>query len=220
MKGTPLTESIFDYLVENFAQDEKALLESFAARAKAAGVPMIMISEEQAKYVGFFLKAIKAKRVLDVGTLFGYSAAIMSRAMGPDSEVVSLEFEQMHADVAKENLRSAGIENVKIVQGAALDHMKTLESNSFDFILIDADKINYVNYLNEALRLVKSGGVIAGDNALAWGKITDLSLPPSDEDYESVTAVRKFNSAFAQNSSIFGIIVPVGDGLAMGVVNK
>ena len=98
--------------------------------------------------------------------------------------------------------------------------MKTLESNSFDFILIDADKVNYVNYLNEALRLVKPGGVIAGDNALAWGKITDLDLPETDEDYESVTAVRRFNTAFGQNSSIFGIIVPVGDGLAMGVVNK
>jgi caffeoyl-CoA O-methyltransferase len=220
MKGTPVTESTFEYIVDLFAQNERELLEQFAARAEAAGVPMIMISEEQAKYVGFFLKAIKAKRALDVGTLFGYSAAIMSRAMGEDSEVVSLEFEQLHAEVAAVNLQSAGIKNVRIMQGAALDNMKQLESNSFDFILIDADKINYVNYLNEALRLVKPGGVIAGDNALAWGKITELDLPPTDADYESVTAVRKFNQQFASNSDIFGIIVPVGDGLAMGVVRK
>lgn len=220
MKGTPLTEPIYDYIVDLFAKDEAALLHNFMRRAEAAGIPMISISEEQAKYVGFFLRAIKARRVLDVGTLFGFSAAIMSRAVGEGGEVISLEFEPMHAGVARQNLAADGISNVTILEGPALDHMKKLESDSFDFILIDADKLNYINYLREGLRLIRPGGVIAGDNAMAFGKLMDKGLGANDPDFESVNAVRRFNAEFASESSIFGIIVPVGDGMAMGVVSK
>lgn len=220
MKGTPLTEETFDYIVRNFAQNEAQLLERMQKRAVQAGIPMIMISEEQAKFVGFFLRSIKAKRVLDVGTLFGYSAAIMSQAVGEDGEVVTLEFEPLHANVAQENFADLGLKNVTLKQGAALDHMKSMDSNSFDFIMIDADKINYLNYFSEALRLIKPGGVIAGDNSLAWGKVTNTAIESSDPDYVSVTSIQKFNAAFAAERSLFSIIVPVGDGLAMGVVTK
>ncbi|HET6511831.1 MAG TPA: O-methyltransferase [Candidatus Kapabacteria bacterium] len=220
MKGTPLTEPVYNYIVDLFAKEEVTLLKQFSERAEAAGIPMISISEEQAKFVGFFVKAIRAKRVLDVGTLFGFSAAIMSKAMGEGGEVVSLEFEPMHASVARENLASAGISYVTIHEGPALDHMKRFEDNSFDFILIDADKINYINYLKEGLRLIKPGGVIAGDNAMAFGRLMDMDLPEGDPDFESVNAVRRFNAEFAAESSIFGVIIAVGDGMAMGVVNK
>lgn len=220
MKGTPLTEPVYNYIVDLFAKDEVALLKQFSERAEQAGIPMISISEEQAKFLGFFVKAIKAKRVLDVGTLFGYSAAIMAQAMGDGGEVVSLEFEPMHARVARENLASVGISNVTIHEGPALDHMKRFESDSFDFILIDADKVNYINYLKEGLRLIKAGGVIAGDNAMAFGRLMDNDIQKDDADYESVTAVRRFNAEFAAESSIFGVIVAVGDGMAMGVVHK
>lgn len=217
MKGTPLTDQIYEYIVANFATDERALLARMRARAEEAGIPMIMISEEQAKFVAFFVKAIGAKRVLDIGTLFGYSAAIMARAM-PDGKVTSLEFSEKHAEVARENLRAEGIANVEVIQGAAVDTLKKLPDASFDFALIDADKVNYVNYLNECLRLVRKGGVIAGDNALAWGKIADETLEESDEDYTSVTSVRKFNAAMATESRLFTAVIPIGDGMAMGVV--
>jgi len=220
MKGTPLTEQTYDYIVQLFAQDEKHLLEKMQRRAQEASIPMIMIGVEQAKFVGVFLKAMRAKRALDVGTLFGYSAAIMSRAMGPDSSVISLEFAERHAEVAKENLHELGLSNIDIRTGPALDHMKKLEDNSFDFIMIDADKPNYVEYLKESLRLIRPGGVIAGDNALAWGKIADLELLKSDPDYTSATAMQAFNKVFAAEKAMFSIIVPVGDGLAMGFVEK
>src|SRR5262245_50781443 len=109
MKGTPLTEAMYNYIVENFAFEEEALLELMQANAQASGIPMIMIRPEQAKFVGFFLRAMKAKRVLDIGTLFGYSAAIMAKAVGEDGEVVTLEFEPAHAAVALSNFRHAGL---------------------------------------------------------------------------------------------------------------
>ena len=220
MKGTPLTDETFNYIVELFASEESDLLRTMAKRAAAAGMPMIMISEEQAKFVGVFLKAIKAKSALDVGTLFGYSAAIMARAMGADSNVVSLEFEPKHAEVARENLKELGLGNVVVHVGPALEEMKKMAADSFDFIMIDADKPNYVNYLAEALRLVRPGGVIAGDNALAWGKIGQSQISASDPDYKSVTSIQAFNRAFASEKAIFGVITPVGDGLALGVVEK
>src|ERR1700687_2955284 len=112
MKGTPLTEQTYNYIIDNFASDETMLLQLMQKRAEESGVPMIMISEEQAKFIGFFLKAIGAKRVLDIGTLFGYSAAIMSKAIGADGEVVTLEFEPAHANVARSNFKHLGLENI------------------------------------------------------------------------------------------------------------
>jgi len=235
MKGTPLTDATYEYIVKLFAMDERALLERMQKRAAEAGMPMIMVGEDQAKFIGFFVKAIGAKRVLDVGTLFGYSAAVMSRAIGLNGEVISLEFSELHARVAKENLAELEIANVTVKTGPALDAMKALPSDYFDFILIDADKPNYVNYLNESLRLIRPGGVIAGDNAMAWGKISmqisDEAAPanpgeyrpwlnPDDPDFGSVRAIQAFNTAFAAEKSLFSIIVPIGDGMAMGVVQK
>ena len=219
MKGTPLTEETFNYIVEHFAADETILSEIMQKRASEAGIPMIMISEEQAKFIGFFLKATRAKRVLDIGTLFGYSAAIMSKAIGPSGEVVTLEFEPLHAKVAHQNFKHLGLENISMLQGPALDHMKKMQEGIFDFIMIDADKINYINYLHEALRLVKDGGVIAGDNAFAFGKLT-AHVPATDPDFISVNAVREFNEVFAATKTMFSCVVPVGDGLLMGYVKK
>jgi caffeoyl-CoA O-methyltransferase len=217
MKGTPLTEATYEYIVTHFAAGERSLLERMSVRATAAGMPMINISEDQAKFIAFFLKAIKAKQALDVGTLFGYSAAIMARAMGTDSEVVSLEFNEKHANVARENIETLHLRNINLKIGPAIETMKLLRRESFDFILIDADKPNYLKYLNEALRLIRPGGVIAGDNAMAFGKLTE-KISKSDPDFANITAIRGFNEAFSNHKSLFGTLIPVGDGMVMGVV--
>lgn len=216
MKGTPLTESTYEYIVQHFASGERTLLERMSVRAKAAEIPMIHIAEDQAKFIAFFLKAIKAKKALDVGTLFGYSAAIMARAMGTDSEVTTLERNEKHANVAQENFNTLRLRNVMIKIGPALEAMKLMRRGTFDFVLIDADKPNYTAYLTEALRLVRPGGVIAGDNAMAFGKLTE-TVAKTDEDYASVTAIRGFNETFANHKSLFGTLIPVGDGMVMGV---
>jgi caffeoyl-CoA O-methyltransferase len=217
MKGTPMNDATYEYIVNLFATGERALLDKMSVRAVAAGLPMIMISEDQAKFIAFFLKAMKAKRALDVGTLFGYSAAIMARAMGTDSEVISLEVNDKHANVAKENIETLHLRNIQIKSGPALEIMKLMRRETFDFILIDADKPNYTQYLNEALRLVRPGGVIAGDNALAFGKLTQ-NIGRTDPDFASVNAIRGFNETFANQKTLFSTLVPVGDGMVMGVV--
>ncbi len=219
MKATPLNEEMYQYIVDLVAQDEIALLEPMKRRADAAGVPEIMISPEQARFVGFFLKAIGAKRVLDIGTLFGYSAAIMSKAVGQSGEVVTLEYSSKHAAVARENFRELGLKNITLHEGAALDALKTMPDNSFDFAMIDADKANYENYLMECLRLVRNGGVIAGDNTMAFGYITD-DIAEDNPDYKSVLAIRSFNKRFVAEPRLFSSFITIGDGMLAGVVTK
>jgi predicted O-methyltransferase YrrM len=220
MKATPLNEATYNYIVDLVASSEESLLAVMKAKADAAGIPEIMISPEQARFIGFFLRAIKAKRVLDIGTLFGYSAAIMSQAVGPDGEVVTLEYESLHAQTARKLFRELNLENISLLQGAALDHMKTMPDNFFDFILIDADKVNYVNYLQESLRLIKNGGIIVGDNAMAFGFVADSAMTADNPDFNNVLAIREFNKKFVSERSMFSAFATIGDGMMMGVVKK
>ncbi|HET9137303.1 MAG TPA: O-methyltransferase [Candidatus Kapabacteria bacterium] len=220
MKATPLTESTYNYIVDLVASSEESLLAVMKSKADAAGIPEIMISPEQARFIGFFLRAIKAKRVLDIGTLFGYSAAIMSEAVGVDGEVVTLEYEALHAQTARKLFRELNLENISLLQGAALDHMKTMPDNFFDFIMIDADKLNYVNYLQESLRLVRNGGIIVGDNAMAFGFVADTAMTADNPDFNNVLAIREFNKKFVGERSMFSAFATIGDGMMMGVVKK
>ncbi len=220
MKATPLNEDIYNYIVELVAKDEEALLAVMKAKSDAAGIPEIMVSPEQARFLGFFLRSIKAKRVLDIGTLFGYSAAIMSQAVGEDGEVVTLEFEPMHAQVARKLFKDLQLENISLLQGPALEHMKTMPDSFFDFIMIDADKANYSNYLTEALRIIRNGGVIAGDNAMAFGFVADKGLNANNPDFNNVLSIREFNKKFMGTPAMFSSFVTIGDGMMMGVVKK
>lgn len=220
MKGTPVTENIYNYIVELVAIEEEELLSRMKVKADELGVPEIMISPEQARFVGFFLRAIKAKRVLDIGTLFGYSAAIMSRAVGSDGEVITLEYSPLHAQAALHNFDSLGLKNISLLKGPALEHMKTMADNSFDFIIIDADKPNYINYLKEGQRLIKNGGIIAGDNAMAFGFIADAAITELHPDYPNIQAIREFNRQFVSEKKMFTSFVTIGDGMLLGVVNK
>ena len=103
MKGTPLTEAAYEYIVQHFATGERALLEKMSVRAVAAGMPMINISDDQARFIAFFLKAMKAKRALDVGTLFGYSAAIMAactrKAMAANTTPAAITSRKTSSDI-------------------------------------------------------------------------------------------------------------------------
>lgn len=219
MKGSPLTPALYQYIVERFAQEERALLRKMARRAEAAGLRPIMISEDQARFLGLLLRAVGARRALDVGTLFGYSAAIMAQAMGPRGRVVSLDMDERAARVATENLRELGLgDRVEIRLGRALDSLKRLRGRSFDFALIDADKAPYVEYYEEGLRLVRRGGWIAADNTLAWGRVAE---PPAAVRSEpDVGAIQRFNDHVSRDRRVEACLLPIGDGLLLAHVKN
>jgi predicted O-methyltransferase YrrM len=220
MKAIALSEPLYEYIVERFAVPERTLLRRMKARADKAGLPPIMISEEQAKFVSLLVRLHgRVKRVLDVGTLFGFSAAVLAQAMGTKGRVVSLEAEPRNAKVARANLEELGLQDrVEVREGLALELMRGMQKESFDLVLVDADKENYSNYLEEAVRLLRDGGIVLVDNAFAFGRVLEAKpIGPSSED---VRAVRSFNDALSKRKDVDAVLVPVGDGLAFGLVRK
>ncbi|KAH9842799.1 S-adenosyl-L-methionine-dependent methyltransferase [Rhodofomes roseus] len=142
------------------------------------GLPEIAVSPAEGKFLHLLVRTIGAKRILEVGTLGGYSSIWMGRALPEGGEIISLELSDHHAQVARENVAKAGLGNVvKIIQGPAADSLKTLQPGDepFDFVFIDADKDNNLTYLLEAKRLTRKGAVIIVDNTVREGAVADLS---------------------------------------------
>lgn len=209
-----MTDAIYEYVVERFAAPERELLKKMAKRARDAELPMIMIAEDQARFLGLLIQVANVKRVLDVGTLFGYSAAIMAHAMGPKGRVVTLELEPRNADVARENFEALGIDKqIAIHVGPAKTSMANLKPGSFDLVLIDADKEGYIDYFEAALNLIRDGGLIAADNALAWGRVAEPATRLRTET--DVLAIQRFNDHVAKRRDVTASMLPLGDGLLL-----
>ena len=214
--STPVTAEHFAYLAERTAREDPFLAELKAAAA-AAGIPPIWISPEQASLMQILLKSAGAKEVVEVGTLAGYSAIAMARALPPRSEggcVRTIELVDAHADFAVEWIaRSDVADRVEVHRGSGADVLAGFEADSADAAFLDADKGGYPNYLRECLRIVRKGGLILVDNAFAFGQLLDGD--PTDRE---VPAVRAFNDLMAATPEVHGIIVPIGDGLWVAVL--
>jgi predicted O-methyltransferase YrrM len=171
------------YLAGLFAGDDPALEGALAASA-AAGLPPIAVSAVQGKLLYLLALCAGARRVLEVGTLGGYSAIWFGRAVGENGRVLSLEIDPEHAAVARKNLTSAGLERVVSVElGPALetlDRLVAANTEPFDLIFIDADKRNNPNYLARGLELSHPGTVIVVDNVVRDGAVTDAKSRDPD----------------------------------------
>ena len=208
---TLVTARHFAYLTERTA-DEGDFLRRLKAEAAAAGIPAIWISPGQASLMQILLRLARARRVVEVGTLAGYSAIAMARALPPDGHVDTIELEDTHADFAEAQIaRSDVAGRVTVHRGAGLDVLPRLRDGQYDAAFLDADKGNYPGYLQHSLRLLRPGGLILVDNAFAFGQLFDER--PTDRE---VAAVRAFNDLMARERRVQAVIVPVGDGLWVG----
>lgn len=149
--------------------------------SQAAGLPPIEVSGQSARLLYLLAKIGDARRVLEIGTLGGFSTICLARGVGAEGSVVSLEYDPRHAEVAARNLARAGLaDRVEIVVGRALDTLPGL-SGEFDLVFIDADKENNAAYVEHAIRLGKPGTVIVVDNAVRSGRIVD----PAEDDHQA-----------------------------------
>ena len=148
-----------------------------ALRANAeAGLPAIDVAPNQGKLLHLLALMLGARRILEIGTLGGYSTIWLARALPAGGNLVTLEANPKHAEVARANVARAGLTHaVDVRVGAALDTLPALEGQRFDFVFIDADKPNYAAYLEWALRLTRPGGAIVIDNAVRQGAIVDAA---------------------------------------------
>jgi len=166
------------FIEDHLIQSAEAQEETLRANA-AAGLPKIDVSAAQGKFLHLLALSIGARRILEIGTLGGYSTVWLARALGPDGRIVTLEFDPRHAEVARANLAREGVSaRVDVRVGAALDLLPKLRDEGFgpvDLAFIDADKENSANYFDWALELSRPGGLIVVDNVIRAGAVADLS---------------------------------------------
>jgi predicted O-methyltransferase YrrM len=211
-KSSDVTAEHFRYLTER-TRPEDEFLRSLKAAALEQGIPAIWISPEQASFMQILLRLIRATEVIEVGTLAGYSAISMARALPRDGRVRTIELEPKHADFAEQWVAQSDVAGrVEVHRGKGRDVLATFDASSADAAFVDADKSNYAAYLDECLRIVRPGGLIMVDNAFAFGYLLD----PTSTD-PNVAAVRAFNDYMARKPGLQGIIVPIGDGLWVAV---
>ena len=202
----------FRYIAERTVRED-AFLADLKRAATAEGIPSIWIAPEQASFMQVLLKLAKATEVVEIGTLAGYSAIAMARALPANGRVRTIEVEPKHADFAKRWVARSDVATRVVVHvGRGMDVLPGFARDSADAAFLDADKGSYGLYLEECLRIVKPGGLIMVDNAFAFGQLLD----PQVTDRE-VPAVRAFNEVMAKESRLHSIIVPIGDGLWVGV---
>jgi predicted O-methyltransferase YrrM len=208
--STPVTAGHFKYLAEHTIRDDAFLLD-LKAGARAEGIPPIWISVEQGSLMQILLMAARVKDVVEIGTLAGYSAVRMARALPLDGRVRTIEISPRHADFAERWIANSDVsDKIDVIRGNASEILPTLGDNSADAVFIDADKEAYPLYLREGMRIVRRGGLILADNAFGFGKLFDASDA-------GASLMRSFNDIMAGETGLRSVIVPVGDGLWVGL---
>ena len=211
-------DAYFDGL---FAPPDGVLAEA-AAAAEAAGLPPISVSASQGKLLHVLARAVRARRILEIGTLGGYSAIWLARALPPDGQLITLELDERHAEVAAQNLARAGLDGVAQVRlGPAADTLAELagaDAEPFDLVFIDADKGGYPGYLDWALKLSRPGTMIIADNVVRGGAVANAGS--SDP---AVAGVREYLERLAADARVAASACQtVGskgyDGFSMAVV--
>jgi len=162
------------YIADRLLGDDPALSATLAANA-AGGLPDIDVSPAQGRMLRLFARMVGARRILEIGTLGGYSTIELARALPADGALVSLEIDPHHADVARANIAAAGLgDRVTVITGPALDSLATL-TGPFDLVFIDADKQNNPAYVEQAIRLSRPGTTIVVDNVIREGGVLDVA---------------------------------------------
>ena len=204
---TPEVFREIDSYIESLFVEHDPILAQALKDATAAGLPEIQVSPSQGKALYLIAKICRAQRVLEIGTLGGYSTTWLARGIGERGTVTTLELEQHHADVARKNLDRAGVgRQVTIEVGPAADTMTLMIATReppFDLIFIDADKPGYPRYLDLSLELSRSGTVILADNLIRDGAVMD-----ANSQDENARAARAFNAKLAAHPRLESIIVP------------
>jgi predicted O-methyltransferase YrrM len=178
------------YIADTLVRPDAALDATLAA-SDAAGLPSINVAPNQGKLLHLLARMIGARRILEIGTLGGYSTIWMARALPEDGRLITLEADRKHAELARRNIDAAGVGALVDIQlGTALETLPKLAATStepFDLIFIDADKVNTVPYFEWALKLSRPGSVIVVDNVVRKGAITDAHAADHD-----VQGMRRF----------------------------
>jgi len=207
-------ERLERYVSELFAAEDP-VLRKIRARHGEQKLPPINVSPEEGKLLYLLLLIIKAKRVLEIGSLGGYSGVWLGRALPPDGTLITLEKDPRHARIARDGFKEAGLQDrVQLIEGGALEILPTLKPG-FDAVFIDADKEPLPTYFDWGMRLLRVGGLLLCDNAFFHGAAIDES-----DQSGNALGVRAFNKLAAGDPRLVATILPVRDGLLVGMKTR
>ena len=199
--------------IDSFRKKENELIQEMEAFAAEHKIPIL--SWQSAELIEQLILLKEPKRVLEIGTAIGYTTIRIARNLGKKSEVHTIEMSLDNIPVANENFEKSGYTNkIKLLEGNALNVMPQLQKK-YDFIFLDADKEDYKRLFDYSMILLKKGGVIVVDNLLWHGYAASKRIPSNYRN--STILIREFNKIFTSQENLITTILPVGDGLGIGI---
>jgi caffeoyl-CoA O-methyltransferase len=211
-KFTALTPELHRYIVEHGARQDDVLRRLAAETEELGDIAIMQIAPDQGAFMTLLVRAMGARRALELGTFTGYSAICIARGLGEDGTLVACDLNGDWTRIAQRYFDEAGVaDRIDMRLGPALETIRELpEDEPFDFAFIDADKENYGGYFERALTLLRPGGLVAVDNVLWGGSVAD----PSVRDAET-EAIRRFNARLRADERVDISLLPVADGLTL-----
>lgn len=207
-----LNDTLYQYFFEH-ACKENAILQELREFTHTMPQAAMQISPEQGQFMGFLLRLMQAKTYLEIGTFTGYSSLIAALNTPDQAKIYALDISETFTNIAKTYWEKAGVSHkisLHLAPASETLHMFQANAQTFDFIFIDADKANYLDYFEAALTLLAPRGVIAVDNVLWYGKVADIEA----QDKET-NAIRALNTRISADNNLYHTLIPIGDGLSL-----
>lgn len=212
MKHLSLSPALYDYMLD-ISLDEHPVMKALRIKNNSHPLAVMQVAPEQAQFMQFLLRLIRAKNVLELGTFTGYSALAMALALPKEGKLITCDINQEWTQDAPRYWQEAGVLNkIDLKLAPALQTLNGLLAQDpipkFDFIFIDADKTNYLSYYEIALQLISEGGIIAIDNIFWEGLVID-----PEEKGAQTREIRKLNALIKEDKRVDKILLPIADGL-------
>jgi predicted O-methyltransferase YrrM len=211
----PLTSQLYEYILANSLKEPKPL-EKLHAQTKTMSEARMMTMPDQAQFIYFLLKLIRAKKIIEIGVFTGYCTGWMAYALEDQGKIIGCDIDEEWPSIGKKYWEELGVANkIDLKIGNALDTLDQLlldQANTFDAIFIDADKLNYTAYYEKSLKLVRQGGLILFDNLLWSGKVADLTAQDA-----STIHLRSLTKNLHQDERIYFSLVTIADGMGLAL---
>jgi caffeoyl-CoA O-methyltransferase len=214
-----LSDALYSYLLDNSLRETDLMRRLREETASLPGAGM-QIGPEQGQFMALLVELMGAKRCLEIGTYTGYSALAVAQALPPDGRLLACDVNEQTTAVAKRYWAESGVaERIELRLAPALETLDSLiaegAENTYDFVFIDADKTNYDAYYERSLTLLRPGGLIAVDNVLWGGAVTDSTYTD-----DSTEAIRALNAKVKSDQRVSCSLLPIGDGLLLALKRK
>lgn len=195
-----------------------SLLRAIQEETQKEDVSRMQVSPHEGQILHFLTLLIQAKKVVEIGTLYGYSTAYIARALPENGAVFTFDTSKKRHEKVQDIFKPyPEFKKIKCVTGPALETLPTIESEgAFDMVFIDADKGSYLKYLEWAEKNLRKNGLVVGDNTFLFGSVYDSSLP-SRHSSETTEIMRRFNFTLASSEQFKGAVIPTHEGLSVGI---